>query len=201
MQISCQCFSCGALIQRYPSDIRSQRVFCSQACLFADVHAKAAVRFWAKVKKTSTCWLWTGAVNRQGYGVARFVLNGRAPNKAHRVSWMLHHGPLLLPEIFVLHRCDVPPCVNPAHLYLGTSKDNTQDAISRGRFHWNHFRPGEERTAAKLTWGQVDAIRSLHAHGHTLRPLGRQFGVHWTTIHDLVKHRTRKEETRPAASK
>ena len=88
-------------------------------------------RFFAKVKKTSTCWLWTGATNRAGYG--RFGVSG--DNRlAHRVSWLLEHGQLSDSD-HVLHRCDNPPCVNPAHLFLGTNHDNVMDKMSKGRHH------------------------------------------------------------------
>lgn len=77
----------------------------------------------------SGCWLWEGAVDRYGYGKIR---DNCHRVQAHRVSWILHNGPI--PEgLCVLHKCDVPGCVNPDHLFLGTNKDNTQDALKKGR--------------------------------------------------------------------
>jgi len=87
-----------------------------------------ADRFWSKVHKTDTCWLWTAAIDKRGYG--RF----RADEKvefAHRVSFLLAHGHY--PEHQALHACDVPLCVNPAHIYDGTQKENIQDSIRRNR--------------------------------------------------------------------
>jgi len=90
-------------------------------------------RFWAKVKKTSGCWLWVGAKQRRGYG---YLHNGghskRKPIRAHRYSWEIHNGPIPA-GLWVLHKCDAPSCVNPAHLFLGTRSDNMKDAASKGR--------------------------------------------------------------------
>jgi len=88
-------------------------------------------RFWAKVKTDGACWLWQGAVTgSQGYG--QFRGKSHHPEMAHRVSWELAHGPL--PDgKWVLHRCDVPRCVRPDHLYLGTPWDNAQDSREAGR--------------------------------------------------------------------
>jgi len=86
-------------------------------------------RFWAKVNKTDTCWLWTAHCNADGYG--EFSING-ARILAHRASYLLEHG--ILPEgLQVLHSCDKPPCVRPTHLFLGTQQDNINDMIVKER--------------------------------------------------------------------
>jgi hypothetical protein len=92
-------------------------------------------RFMAKVspEPTSGCWLWTGALGMDGYGI-RVHLHGeeRKPRRAHRASWEIFRGPI--PDgLWVLHRCDNPPCVNPDHLFLGTQTDNIRDAVRKGR--------------------------------------------------------------------
>lgn len=74
------------------------------------------------------CWIWTGVSIRKGYGM------WRGSQLAHRHSWERTNGPI--PDgLWVLHHCDNPPCVNPAHLYLGTVVENAQDAMDRGRIH------------------------------------------------------------------
>ncbi len=90
-----------------------------------------ADRFWARVAvgKPDECWEWTRYRDRAGYGQAYH--EGRDV-PAHRLAWILTHGPI--PDgLKVLHRCDYPPCVNPAHLFLGTQGDNVRDAVAKGR--------------------------------------------------------------------
>lgn len=89
------------------------------------------IRFGLKVERQSTgCWIWHGGRTKKGYG--QIWMNGRQ-ELAHRVSWILHHGPIPLGKL-VLHECDIYPCVNPGHLFLGTNSDNIKDAIAKGRF-------------------------------------------------------------------
>lgn len=77
----------------------------------------------------SGCWLWEAYCDKDGYG--RFGIGGAA-YRAHRVSWELHNG--RIPDgMLVLHKCDVPECVNPDHLFLGSSADNISDMIAKGR--------------------------------------------------------------------
>lgn len=90
-----------------------------------------ADRFWPKVQRGEGCWLWTGACDTYGYGLIRWRQRDRW-DKAHRVSWIIASGPI--PNgLCVLHKCDNPPCVNPAHLFLGTQADNMHDMKIKGR--------------------------------------------------------------------
>lgn len=85
--------------------------------------------FWHYVNKTDECWLWTGWCNSGGHGQ---FFDGYKKVVASRHSWELENGPI--PEgLFICHHCDNPPCVRPEHLFLGTPKDNTHDAIAKGR--------------------------------------------------------------------
>lgn len=79
------------------------------------------------------CWLWCGTLNQNGYGKILRRVHGEV--SAHRLFWTAHRGPI--PDgLWVLHRCDTPACVNPAHLFLGTIQDNTYDMIAKGRAAW-----------------------------------------------------------------
>ena len=92
---------------------------------------------------TSGCWLWKRAINSAGYGL--IGKEGKLYT-AHRISWELHNGPI--PEgIQVCHKCDVKYCVNPDHLFLGTQKDNMDDAVRKGRV--NYSKNGKKGAAAK----------------------------------------------------
>ena len=85
-------------------------------------------RFLAKVDKTDSCWIWTAAKSKRGYGWFR----DGALHQAHRYSFKLFKGDI--PNgLLVCHACDVPSCVNPNHLWLGTAKDNTADRDIKGR--------------------------------------------------------------------
>src|SRR5688500_4996363 len=88
-------------------------------------HLDPAVLFWAKVDKTSTCWLWTGARHPLGYGHVRY---GNRTSAAHRVAWELINGPI--PEGLTLdHLCRVPACVRPDHLEPVTHRENVRRGI------------------------------------------------------------------------
>ena len=141
-----------------------------------------AQRFWSKVKKTNTCWLWQATVFTNGYG--SFRVTSKNKSVAHRVSWILSHGDI--PDgLNVLHKCDVRLCVNPQHLFLGTQLENIADMIRKGRKRLPVQARGMKSTKAKLTDQDVYAIR---ASSDTIRALARQYGVAPNTI-DAVKSR------------
>lgn len=79
----------------------------------------------------SGCWLWAGATYSRGYG--QFWASPERGNvRSHRWIYEQAVGPVIA-GLFVCHKCDVPSCVNPAHLFLGTNSDNVQDCIRKGR--------------------------------------------------------------------
>jgi len=153
-------------------------------------------RFWAKVKKTNSCWLWTGAKRNKGYGAFSYTENGKlVQDRAHRYSYRLHKGDIP-PGMFVLHKCDTPACVNPDHLFLGTNNDNIKDMLRKGRHisggthcgEAGDWRRGTEHHAAKLTPDDVREMRRLYAEGGwSYSQLGKRFGVNTSAAYKIVK--------------
>lgn len=142
-------------------------------------------RFWSYVDKGGDCWVWKRAIHTYGYGVFHLSKErGCALVSAHRYSWELAHGPIV-DGLFVLHKCDNPPCVNPNHLFLGTQKINVRDAALKGRIH-----------TTKLSKEKAEAIRDLYmactkARG-TIKRLAEHFGVHRHTIQNAIGAKTFK---------
>lgn len=117
-------------------------------------------RFWAKVKRVDGCWIWTAHRHDFGYGKIGLGYTSKNSEYAHRLSWMIHNGDI--PDgLSVLHKCDNPACVNPAHLYLGTQADNVRDMYARNRWHLKKSRAGEHNSKHKLTKYQVGRIRAM----------------------------------------
>ncbi len=142
-------------------------------------------RFWAKVRKTDSCWLWTAAINERGYGVIGKGGHRGGNVLAHCASWILHYGDIPRGK-HVLHHCDNPPCVNPSHLWAGTQRDNMYDCIAKGRSPIL-AKNGEANVGAKLTREQVAKIRELHKSGHLQVELARGFNVSKGQVHRIVR--------------
>lgn len=130
---------------------------------------------------TSGCWLWTATTTKQGYG----VIGGHRNRLAHRVVYELTRGPI--PNgMYVCHTCDVPGCVNPAHLWLGTNSDNQLDASAKGR---KNSPRGSLSGRAKLTEENVRAILAEPKRNGMQRELAERFGVSKWAINEVRKGR------------
>lgn len=149
--------------------------------------------FWAKVDKSGgddACWIWTAFRLRAGYGLFKWY--GKDTG-AHRVSWELAHG--AIPDgLWVLHNCpggDNPACVNPAHLWLGTQQDNTDDMVKKGRSatgvrHGSRTHP-ERLLRGERHWTQTRPERRPYGerNGNYTHPESYPHGEeHW--IHKLT---------------
>lgn len=145
--------------------------------------------FWEKVdvtKNTDDCWLWKGARKPGGYGNIRI-------NKkyliAHRVAYMLLNGKIP-GRLLVCHTCDTPPCCNPAHLFLGTTKTNATDMVNKKR--WRGGPPcGERNQNAVLTESEVKQIRKKYLeNGVDFISLAEEHSVDKSTIGRIVRRET-----------
>ena len=165
-------------------------------------------RFWPKVNKTSTCWLWVGSLHPFGYGLIN--AGGRGPSLlAHRVAWGFAVGKYPTPDEHILHTCDTPGCVRNdddgfyevdglvlprrGHLFRGTDAINHADMLIKGRWHIaNPITPerrarGERVSTAKLDPERVRAIRAEYAAGGvSMAALGIKYGVRDCTIYNIV---------------
>jgi hypothetical protein len=173
------------------------------------LNATAETRFWAKVIKSSHCWLWTARVDKDGYG--RFRPGGQDTHdtNAARVSYVLSGRPLADGEV-VRHTCDNPPCVRPDHLLVGTHADNHRDARERGRLptgakNGRNTRPeswagkwppaaermarGEHNGAARFTADEIRAIREAFAGGESQGAISRRVGTTQSHVSRIVLRR------------
>ena len=165
----CQC--CGKMVER-----KNAAHYCSDKC-----------RFLAKVeKKDNGCWEWTSQTTNGGYG--KFNMRGKHI-LAHRYSYELHKGKI--PEgLQVCHSCDNRKCVNPEHLWIGTSSDNMQDAVKKGRFP---DQKGCANYASKLTQEMIVEIKILdESKKMTRRDIAKKFNVCAGTISHLLNEKTYK---------
>lgn len=153
--------------------------------------SSAEEMFWDHVVAGhGNCWIWTGNYRknaRPGADHGYMSWNGRFIY-AHRLSWEIHNGPI--PEnLFVLHTCDVPRCVYPGHLYLGTQRDNVADRERRGR----GTTPPSRR---KLNSDQVREILSRLSAGENHCQIARDLPVSRSTVWNIAHGRSYREVAR-----
>lgn len=176
----------------------------------ADFDDTTLARFWSKVDKDGPvpehmpqlgrCWTWTAARDkRTGYG--SFNL-GPKTTAAHRVSWNIHNGELPPDRPCVLHHCDTPPCVNPAHLWIGTQLDNIADrerkrrtGCGKGQGHGSVTKPwrlarGSKTPTSKLTEEKVFELRLRYAAGESCVALAREIGFSRQGLRPVLQGRS-----------
>lgn len=132
--------------------------------------------FWAKVEKGERCWIFKGCKDKWGYGQHGYKAKR---HQAHRFAYELTYGPIPAGKL-IMHSCDVPACVNPAHLSLGTDATNLADAVAKGR--------ATRITRAKLTEDQVREIRSTFS-GSNAHALATKYAVTVGTIWNTTSRR------------
>jgi hypothetical protein len=167
---------------------RASQWLCSRACANAARARPLAERFldFYTPGEPDACWLWTGARERAGYGVIADDTSKRQL-RASRLAYEREHGPVP-PGMNVCHRCDNPPCVNPAHLFAGTHAENTADMIRKGRTPVIGKR-GSASPNAKLTDDDVRAIRHLYP-TMSQQAIADRYGVNQDTVSSIVRRET-----------
>ena len=130
--------------------------------------------FWSHVKigASDECWPWLLSCFKDGYGSASY---GNKTHRAHRLAWDFSKGPIPKGKS-VLHKCDNRPCCNPSHFFLGTTTDNMQDMLSKGR---GNKSKGEQVASAKLTEDDVIDIRKSDLGSYAL---AKKYGVDYRNI-------------------
>jgi hypothetical protein len=134
--------------------------------------------FWNKVWKTEGCWLWAGASNKKkipSYG--NFAIGAGKTINAHVYSLHIHFGDTK--GLYVCHTCDVPTCVNPKHLFLGTNKENQDDSVSKGR---------HVSGTQKLTKEDIKEVISLVYAKVNKKIIASRFNITTQHINRLVRH-------------
>lgn len=157
-----------------------------RALVFGDLPAERRqaikARFWAKVRKTGTCWIWTaGCQKRMPYGQFTFRVDGQQEHiSAHRFAWLLTYGAFPV-DLNICHHCDNPPCVRPSHLFLGSQDANLKDAAGKDRFTVPRRK--------KLTLAERLDIFHAPLDRKTGGELARQYGVSKVAIHFIRRGR------------
>lgn len=143
-------------------------------------------RFWPKVAKgdDSVCWEWQGARISKGYGWIKTPIGNRTASRvAAYLSGVLDS---LSSPLCVLHRCDNPPCCNPAHLFVGTNTDNVNDRVAKNRSGSKPLH-GQANGASKLTDVQIKQVRGMYKFAqYSQSQLAKMFNVHQPHISRIV---------------
>jgi hypothetical protein len=201
--IPCAC-GCGALIEARDSHGRPRHFIFGH---WAKPQSTPE-SFWAQLNKQGPipahrpdlgpCWVWTGDTTERGYGTLGYQ---RKRWRAHRLAYKLTHGDVP-DDLMVCHRCDNPPCCNPAHLFLGTQSDNMQDCSKKGRWgagggHAEGARTfGQRHWSAKLTDDLVRELRARYAAGGvTYSHLSAEYGVAHSQVRRAILRHSWKHVT------
>jgi hypothetical protein len=181
-RVSRECEYCSKpfVVKGYCVD-QGQGRFCSITCANKGKNPSLSARFWSYIKKGPDCWIWTGTIEKDGYGV---IQNEGRQIRAQRLSYELHHGPIPKGK-HVLHRCDNRACVNPEHLFVGTNLDNIADKVAKGRQAC-----GPHSARNKLSEKDIVNIRTMSRKGATQTSIAKKYNVRPVTVRNIVKRKT-----------
>ena len=145
-------------------------------------------RFWEKVEKTHSCWLWTGSLNGAGYG--QLSIRNR-PARAHRFIYELLVGPIPT-GLFVCHTCDVRHCVRPDHLFLGDARDNSQDMLQKKREASRLHLRGESSVSRNIAGRRErkDRVLELLSTGRPVKDIALEVGMTRRAVYNIAQGRS-----------
>lgn len=141
----------------------------------------------------SGCLIWLGHADAEGYGIAFMTREDGGKNRrVHRLTYEDRFG-AIPPGMMVCHRCDIPSCINPDHLFLGSADENSRDKVRKGRAIPGPRDNSKSRNPnCKLSPESVESIRARHVFGARSGPnctaaLAREFSVNRTQIQKIAR--------------
>lgn len=189
-----ECAICGAVFTKRPRASAKQwaaRVTCSVLCgnrrkgILNTQNIKDRLEKYIERIPESGCWIWVGTHDGRYYGHIS-AGHGKSPLKAHRVAYQQYVGQIPDGKL-VRHRCDVPACVNPHHLEIGTQEDNMADMMKRGRF--NQSIKENLQHVRSFTQEQAEEVRRLASYNLSSSEIARQYGVDRSTVSLYVNNK------------
>ena len=141
-----------------------------------------ANRLWAGVDRSDpkACWIWPRSRTAFGYG--KFQIGAKITINAHRVAYFITHPSEWPSGLVVMHSCDNPPCINPAHLSLGNHAHNAQDRSKKGR-------SGHPMHNAKIDMATANEIRAIYAKGGlAMKELAVQYGMSFGEVQRIIQN-------------
>ena len=175
------CERCQKQFISFESRPNRKSRFCSLVCRFPKLPSlESRLLEMREIDIKTGCWLWTGAIIKGGYGQLR-INRGANPVYVHHLMATRHLNYKKKVGLWVLHRCDVKRCFNPAHLYIGTIIDNTRDALQRGQ-----IKRGYQSPFSKLSPEEVGKIRRSYSKGASQYVIAKKFDISQTTVSRCV---------------
>lgn len=159
---------------------------------------RARLKFWSRVQfSRDGCWKYMNKEKTASRPYAMAICGGIRSN-APRIAWMIANGTAVPAEMYVLHSCDNPSCVRPAHLHLGTQSDNMREMVERGRASTRKVTGlrGEKNPKSRISDNEQAELEKLYAAGWSTDHLSKKFGISKNAINNRIRRRGLTDKTR-----